>query len=112
MDIEAFPEIENFQKLPRQVIVKAGSISFDTQSKAALRGIVINNSGHPIRDVKVHVVFFDRHKLPVMSTSLKADPGELHQGGIANFIFELDDREKQISDYHLYTRWRFHDTDE
>lgn len=112
MDIETFPEIENFQKLPRQVIVKAGNISFENQSKAALRGIVINNSGHPICDLKVHVVFFDRNKLPVMSTSLKADPHELNQGGIANFLFELTDQHHLVSDYHLYTRWRFHDQDE
>lgn len=109
MDIEAFPEIENFQKLPRQVIVKAGSTSFDTEKGAALRGIVINNSGNPIREVRVHVVILSENGLPVVSTSQSADPEVLPQGAIANFRFEFKDHRKAIADYHLYTQWRFDD---
>ena len=50
MGIEHFPEIETFQKLPRKVIVKGGNSGFDTKGRPELRGIVINNAGHPIRD--------------------------------------------------------------
>ncbi|MBU3759898.1 MAG: hypothetical protein FGM27_08230 [Candidatus Omnitrophica bacterium] len=109
MDIEAFPEIENFQKLPRQVIVKAGSTSFDADKGASLRGIVINNSGHAIREVRVHVVILNEKGLPSVSTSQLADPEALAQGGIANFRFEFKEQNKAIADYHLYTQWRFDD---
>ena len=59
MDIEAFPEIENFQKLPRHVIVKGGSSTFDQKQGSELRGIVINNIGNTVRDIKVHIVIFE-----------------------------------------------------
>ena len=58
MGLETFPEIESFQKLPRQVIVKGGSASFSARDGAELRGIVINNSGSSIRDVRVSLVVF------------------------------------------------------
>ncbi len=109
MDIEAFPEIENFQKLPRQVIVKAGSTSFEASKGAVLRGIVINNSGHPIREVRVNVVILNERGMPVLNTSLSSDPDALPQGGIANFRFEFKEYPKAIIDYHLYTQWRFDD---
>ena len=111
MDIEAFPEIENFQKLPRQVIVKAGSLSFEGTTGARLSGIVINNSGHSIKDVRVHVVVFDGNQIPLLSTSLNADPSSLPQGGIANFNFEFKDSPRAIENHHLYTRWSFDDED-
>ena len=109
MDIEAFPEIENFQKLPRQVIVKAGSTGFDERTGAVLRGIVINNSGHGICNARVHVVILDENRIPLLSTSLEPDPHRIPQGGIANFSFEFRDHQKPIVNYHLYTRWRFDD---
>ena len=109
MGMEAFPEIESFQKLPRQVIVKGGTSTFDRRHGATLCGIVINNTGHAIRDVRVNVVIFDRKKLPLLNTSIAADPGTLPQGGVANFIFELKDHPAEISDYHLYTNWKFCD---
>ena len=107
MGIEAFPEIENFQKLPRQVIVKGGTSTFTQQDGAQLHGIVINNIGHPIQDLRVHAVIFDRNKLPLLSTSTPADPIHLPQGGIASFTVKLEDHHEQISDYHLYTSWKF-----
>ena len=109
MGIEEFPEIENFQKLPKQVIVKGGSSTFDAHKGAELRGIVINNIGHAIRNAVVHVVVFDQHKIPLLSTSVPSEPGELAQGGIGSFLFQLKDLKEKINDYHLYTSWRFDD---
>jgi hypothetical protein len=109
MGIEAFPEIESFQKLPRQVIVKGGASSFDHAEGAGLRGIVINNIGHSIRDIRVSVVIFDKNKLPVLSTSTATDPALLPQGGIANFTFKIEEYPERILDYHLYTHWKFNE---
>ncbi|HTL47884.1 MAG TPA: hypothetical protein VL688_07455 [Verrucomicrobiae bacterium] len=111
MDIETFPEIENFQKLPKQVIVKAGATSFDSKSGARLQGIVINNSGHAIRDIYVNIVVFDEKKIPQANTCLPAEPSSLPQGAIANFSFEFKNHPKAIEDYHLYTNWRIDDQD-
>ena len=107
MDIETFPEIENFQKLPRKVIVKAGGFSSAAGASNELRGLVINNIGHPIKDIRVHVVIFDLRKIPQLSASVPANPDRLDQGGMANFIFELKDYLKKITDYHLYAGWKF-----
>lgn len=109
MGIEAFPEIENFQKLPRQVIVKGGTSSFDQKDGAQLRGIVINNAGHDIKEVRVHMVIFNSHKIPILSTSTHIEPETLAQGGIGNFIFQLKDHRQEIEDYHLFTSWKFDD---
>ena len=109
MGLDTFPEIESFQKLPRQVIVKGGSSSFDKIKGAELRGIVINNTGHSIQNVSVHVVIFDEDKIPVLSAGTEADPDLLSQGGIANFTFELKECSQEIKDYHLYANWRFDD---
>ena len=108
MGIETFPEIENFQKLPRQVIVKGGNATADREG-VELRGIVINNIGHPIRDLRVHAVIFDTHKIPQFSVGTAADPESLEQGGIASFTFRIKDYNREIKDYHLYTSWKFHD---
>ena len=89
MGLEAFPEIESFQKLPRQVIVKGGGSTFSEKDGAALRGIVINNIGQPIRDLRVHAVILDENKIPVMSTSLDPNPNNLPQGAIGSFIFQF-----------------------
>lgn len=107
MDIETFPEIENFQKLPRQVIVKGGGFTASGVSGNELRGLVINNIGHPIKEIRVHVVIFDSRKIPQLSTSVPANPDHLDQGGMSNFLFELKDYPGKVTDYHLYAGWKF-----
>lgn len=109
MGLETFPEIENFQKLPRQVIVKAGNASFSEREGAELRGIVINNIGHTICALRVHVVLLDTHGIPIMSAVTTPEPDALPQGGIASFVFRLKEYTQQISNFHLYTNWRFDD---
>ncbi len=107
MGIETFPEIENFQKLPHQVIVKGGNWSFSEREGAELRGIVINNIGQPIRDLRVSLVVLNDQKLPVLNTSIAAVPEALSQGGIATFIFQLKDYTERITDHHLFIHWKF-----
>jgi hypothetical protein len=109
MGLEAFPEIESFQKLPRQVIVKGGSSTYDEREGAKLRGIVINNIGHPIRDVRVQVIILDSHGLPVMSAGAAPEPGDLPQGVIGSFTVHLENYPQRISEYHLTVNWRFDD---
>lgn len=109
MGIEAFPEIENFQHLPRRVIVKGGDSSFSQDEGARLRGIVINNIGQTIRNLKVSVVIFNEKKIPVLNTSIVPDPSAIPQGGISSFSFHLKEYPQQISDYYLYTDWTFDD---
>lgn len=109
MGIEAFPEIESFQKLPRQVIVKGGDSSFDEREGAELRGIVINNIGSQIRDIRVNVVIFDKNGLPDLNMSTVPDPNALAQGGISSFTFRLKEYPQKIADYYLYSSWRFDD---
>ncbi len=110
MGIERFPEIESFQKLPHRVIVKGGSSHFDSQTGAELHGIVINNIGHPIRNVSVNLVIFDEHENPVLNTSIEPDPPDLAQGGIGSFIFQLKDFREEIKKYHLFPSWKYDDT--
>ena len=109
MGIEEFPEIENFQKLPRQVIIKGGDSSFSEGVGARLQGIVINNSGQSIRAIRANVVIFNDKKIPVLNTSTDVHPQELPQGGIANFVFQVQDYPEKISDYYLYANWKFDD---
>lgn len=109
MGIETFPEIESFQKLPRQVIVKGGSSNFNERDGAWLRGIVINNIGHTIRDIRVNVVIFDKKKLPLLNVSTAADPEALPQGGIGSFTFQVENYPEPITDYYLYSTWKFDD---
>lgn len=106
MSIQAFPEIENFQKLPRQVIVKGGPLSLGAK-ETDLRGIVINNIGSAVRDIKVNIVLFNNRKIPILNTSIAITPEVLHQGNIANFIFQLKDLPEGYRDYHLYSSWKF-----
>lgn len=110
MGLETFPEIESFQKLPHQVIVKGGSASFSKESGAELRGLVINNIGNPIRQLKVHLVIFDEQKIPIFSTGMIPDPDALPQGAMATFVFKLKDYKQNINDYYLYANWRFDDS--
>ena len=111
MGIEQFPEIETFQKLPRKVIVKGGSSAFDPAGRPELRGIVINNSGHPIRDVRVSLVIFSEQEIPILNKSATSDPADLPQGAIASFTFTLDDYDQEIKNYYLYANWKYDDSD-
>ncbi len=110
MGIEQFPEIETFQKLPRKVIVKGGSSGFDSKGRPELRGIVINNAGHPIRDIKVSLILFNEDEIPILNKSTSPDPTELPQGAIGSFTFLLDDYEKEIKNYYLYANWKYDDS--
>ncbi len=107
MGIESFPEIQNFQKLPKEVIVKGANTRFDPANGAELRGIVINNIGQPIRDIRVELVVFDRQRIPLLGTSAATDPDRLPQGGIANFHFQLKDFSQEIKNYYLHANWTF-----
>jgi hypothetical protein len=107
MGIESFPEIENFQKLPREVIIKGASTRYDQQTGAELRGIVINNIGQPIKQIRAQLVVFGKNKVPVLGTSAGTDPEKLPQGGIANFHFHLKDFKQEIKNYHLHVTWGF-----
>ena len=110
MGIEQFPEIETFQKLPRKVIVKGGNSGFDSKGRPELRGIVINNAGHPIRDAKVSLIIFSEQEIPVLNKSTIPDPNALPQGGIASFTFILDDYDQEIKNYYLYADWKYDDS--
>lgn len=107
MDIDAFPEIENFQKLPKDVIVKAGSTGFDGKGGSSLQGLVINNIGNTICDLRVCIVVFNEKKIPLLNTSTSTDPAVLPQGGMANFRFEFKQQVAELKDFHLFTTWRF-----
>ena len=107
MGIESFPEIENFQKLPREVIIKGASTHFNETDGAGLRGLVINNSGHPIKNIRAQLVIFDKNRVPVVEINTPTEPGNLPQGGIAHFRFQLKNHKKEIKDYHLQANWGF-----
>ncbi|MBI3999391.1 MAG: hypothetical protein HY351_02145, partial [Candidatus Omnitrophica bacterium] len=102
MGIEQFPEIETFQKLPRKVIVKGGSGGFDSSGRPELRGIVINNAGHPIKEIKVSLIIFNEDEIPVLNKNTNPVPTSLPQGGIASFTFTLDEYDQEIKNYYLY----------
>ena len=110
MGIESFPEIENFQKLPREVIIKGASTRLDEKGGAELRGIVINNLGQPIKNIRAQLVVFGTNKVPVLGLSTATDPDKLPQGGIANFHFQVKDFKQEIKNYHLHATWGFDET--
>ena len=110
MGIEQFPEIETFQKLPRKVIVKGGSAGFDSKGRPELRGIVINNTGHPIRDIKVSLIIFDEQEIPILNRSTLPDQQTLPQGGIGSFTFTLEDYDQEVKNYYLYASWKYDDS--
>ena len=110
MGIQEFPEIETFQKLPKRVIVKGGSSGMSTQGKPELRGIVINNIGHLVKDIRVSLIVFNQHEIPVVNAGTVPDPNHLPQGGIASFVFTLDDYDKEITNYYLYANWKYDDS--
>ena len=110
MGIQEFPEIETFQKLPRRVIVKGGTSNFGAHGKPELRGIVINNVGHLIKDIRVSLIIFNTKEIPLLNASTTPDPNALPQGGIASFIFTLDDYDQEITNYYLYANWKYDDS--
>lgn len=110
MGIESFPEIENFQKLPREVIIKGAGTKFSENEGAELRGIVINNVGHSIKHVRAQLVIFDKNRVPLLGVSTATDPDRLPQGGMANFHFRLKDQKQEIKDYFLHATWSFDET--
>ena len=107
MRLNSFPEIEDFRKLPHEVVVKGAISEPDLKKGVEVRGIVINNIGQPIKNIRVQVVVFDEYHLPQMSTSLSPTPSKLQQGGIANFVFTLEDLEKPVKDLYLHANWGF-----
>ncbi|OQA57294.1 MAG: hypothetical protein BWY42_00630 [Candidatus Omnitrophica bacterium ADurb.Bin277] len=109
MGIESFPKIENFQKLPREVIIKGASTDYDPERGAGLHGIVINNIGQPIKNIRAQLVVFGKNKVPVLGTSTLTEPDRLPQGGIANFNFTLKGFKQEIKNYHLRVAWGFDD---
>jgi len=110
MGIESFPEIENFQKLPREVIIKGASTRFHEAEGASLQGIVINNVGHPIKNIRAQLVIFDKDRVPLLGTSVPTEPDHLPHGGIANFKFQLKDHKDEIKNYFLHANWSFDET--
>jgi len=107
MQLNSFPEIEDFRKLPREVVVKGAISESDPKKGVEIRGIVINNIGQPIKNIRVQVVVFDEYHLPQMSMSLSPTPSKLQQGGIANFIFVFEGLEKPVKDFYLHANWGF-----
>ncbi len=107
MRLNSFPEIEDFRKLPREVVVKGAISEPDPKKGVEIRGIVINNIGQPIKNIRIQVVVFDEYHLPQMSTSLSPAPSKLQQGGIANFIFTFEGLEKPVKDFYLHANWGF-----
>ncbi len=107
MRLNSFPEIEDFRKLPREVVVKGAISENDIAKGVEIRGIVINNIGQPIKNIRVQVVVFDEYHLPQMSASLDSIPARLQQGGIANFVLTLQGLEKAVKDFYLHANWGF-----
>ena len=110
MGIQEFPEIETFQRLPRKVIVKGGSSGFESNGKPELRGIVINNIGHSIKDIRVFLVIFNDHEIPILNASSSPEPSSLPQGQIGSFVFTLEEYDKEILNYYLYANWKYDDS--
>ena len=107
MRLNSFPEIEDFRKLPREVVVNGAISEPDPKKGVEIRGIVINNIWQPIKNIRIQVVVFDEYHLPQMSTSLSPAPSKLQQGGIANFIFTFEGLEKPVKDFYLHANWGF-----
>ena len=109
MGIEEFPTIENFQRLPKRLIVKGGD-SLLTQSRdAVLSGLVINNLGQTVREVVVHLVVFNDKEIPEVNLSVKPDPDRLTQGTMASFSFLIEKFGKPVKNFYLYANWKYDD---
>jgi hypothetical protein len=111
MSFEEFPEIDAFHKLPRRVIVKGGISGLAKDGHAELSGIVINNHGQPIKDLKVNLVVFDPRDIPMASYTAVPDPPRLSQGGMASFKFVLEGTKEKIDRYYLYPTWQYDDSE-
>ena len=109
--IESFPEIENFQKLPREVIIKGASTHYQETEGASLQGIVINNVGQAIKNIRAQLVIFDKDRVPLLGVSVATEPDLLPQGGIAKFHFQLKEHKEEIKNYFLHANWGFDETD-
>lgn len=110
MGIEEFPDIEDFHKLPRRVIVKGGMPDLSKTGSAEMSGIVINNTGQPIKNLQVNLVLFDRNSIPLVSTSTAPETTRLSQGGIASFRVTLSGIKKPVENYYLYSSWNYDDS--
>lgn len=111
MSIEEFPEIEDFHRLPRRVIVKGGISQVNVKGDAELSGIVLNNLGQPIKDIRVNLVVFDHREIPILNALTIAEPAKLSQGGIASFKFVIENHKEKITNYYLYSTWQYDDSD-
>lgn len=109
MSLQEFPEIETFQKLPKRLIVKGGASGMNIAGKPELRGIVINNTGHAIKAIRISLIIFNENEIPVLNASVAPDPSALAQGQMSSFIFTLDDYDKPIANYYLYSNWKYDD---
>lgn len=110
MGIENFPEMESFHNLPKQVIVKGGISGSPDSESSELSGLVINNLGQPIRQLRVNLILFDKNEIPVFNTSVEPNPTDLTQGGMASFRFLITGFQDSMSNYYLYPTWRFDDS--
>jgi hypothetical protein len=110
MALENFPEIEAFQKLPKRVIVKGGLSAVREDGHAELSGIVINNAGQPIKSLKVFLILFDERGIPILNSSVGADPAKLSQGGVASFKFSVNGYGEKINNHYLYPNWQYDDS--
>jgi len=106
MSLKEFPEIENFQRLPREVIVK-GTISEETEGLQRLHGIVINNVGHAVTRIRVNAVLFDDQKLPIRATNALVDPEKLEQGAIGTFALDFKELPCKVKSHYLHANWSF-----
>ena len=109
MDVEDFPPIETFKKLPKRVVVKGGVASFNAQNQPQLSGIVINNSGQTVMNLKVHLILFDHRNIPIENATEVPEPGTLLQGQIASFLFTLPNFKGKITNSYLYATWVYDD---
>lgn len=109
MNVEDFPPIETFKKLPKRVVVKGGAAGLNAQNHPQLSGIVINNSGQTVVNIKVHLVTFDDRNIPLESATTVPDPDVLPQGQIGSFLFTLPNHKGKISNSYLYATWAYDD---
>ena len=108
-NFEHFTTIEAFQNLPRNVIVKGGKTAVLTDGVAELSGIVINNLSQPIRDIRVNLVLFDAHEIPICNVSAVPAPNRLAQGSIASFTVRAPSGGQEINNHYLYATWQYDD---
>lgn len=109
MNVEDFPSIETFKKLPKRVVVKGGMVSAGADDRPQLTGIVINNSGQTVKGLKVHLIIFDGRNIPIQTASTVSEPDTLPQGQIGSFLFKLAEHTGKIANSHLYATWSYDD---